>query len=506
MSADTSSTLSMLAASGAADRLGVFISYSRDDIESADWLDVTLDNTGFAPTLDRQGISGAEDWRQRLGTMIRDADTVVFVLSQSSAKSHICKWEVEEAVRLGKRIVPVAVRPLDGVSPPPQLAALNYIFLYADQKRPGSSVKSGTAELVKVLRTDLAWMREHTRYLQRAAEWEAGGRPANRLLSGGDISIAKAWEARRPTDAPPLTALQLDYIRASEEWETRQQNEERQRLVERERLVREAEAALKEAAEAAKGREVARANEALASQRAAQNARLGLAVALALMFLAMGLGGMAWWQRNESQANAERAVAAQKVAEQRQAEAIRQSQIAQQNEKKAKQARSVIAGFMLITGTGKQNVQIRLRGDNNRVRIGEQVVFEVQSDVQGKLVLIDVPASYEATQIFPNAVSSKTIENISPGRPVVVPDSGYGFTSFQAVEPAGIGVVFAVVLPGDLSRQLSEYVAKYARQAFVPIGDVDEYLEALFSELKSKREALGIDSVGVGLATYEIVR
>jgi hypothetical protein len=160
-----------------AEKLNVFISYSRDDIETADWLDVTLEANGFAPTLDRQGISGAEDWKQRLGAMIRDADTVVFVLSPSSAKSAICRWEVEEAVLLGKRIVPVAARPLEGASPPPQLAALNYIFFYTDQKQPGSGIKSGTAELVKTLKTDLAWMREHTRYLQRATEWEAGGRP-----------------------------------------------------------------------------------------------------------------------------------------------------------------------------------------------------------------------------------------------------------------------------------------------------------------------------------------
>jgi hypothetical protein len=51
----------------AADKLVVFISYSRDDIEIADWLDVTLESNGFSPTLDRHGISGAEDWQQRLG-------------------------------------------------------------------------------------------------------------------------------------------------------------------------------------------------------------------------------------------------------------------------------------------------------------------------------------------------------------------------------------------------------------------------------------------------------
>ncbi len=82
--------------------------------------------------------------------MIRDADSIVFVLSPSSAKSDTCRWEVGEAVRLGKRIVPVLVRPIEGVSPPSELAALNYIFLYAEPKRPGSGIKTGTAELVNL--------------------------------------------------------------------------------------------------------------------------------------------------------------------------------------------------------------------------------------------------------------------------------------------------------------------------------------------------------------------
>src|SRR5262245_42037625 len=96
------------------DALSVFISYSRDDLDFADQLDAALKVCGFATSIDRHGISGGEDWKRRLGGLIRDADTVVFVLSPSSARSEICGWEVEEAVRLGKRILPVLCRALEG--------------------------------------------------------------------------------------------------------------------------------------------------------------------------------------------------------------------------------------------------------------------------------------------------------------------------------------------------------------------------------------------------------
>ena len=126
---------------------------------------------------------------------------------------------------------------------------------------------------------DLDWLREHTRYLQRATEWDTGGRAANRLLSGPDISAAKAWAARRPKNAPEPTALQLDFIKASEAEALRQQNAETQRLreiaeaqaergkaqAERGKALAERESALEREAEA-------RQSEAEAQKREAQQA------------------------------------------------------------------------------------------------------------------------------------------------------------------------------------------------------------------------------------------
>ncbi len=237
-------------------KLQVFISYSRDDLTFADQLDEGLRACGFATMIDRHGISGGEDWKHRLGNLIRDADTIVFVLSSSSAKSEICAWEVSEAARLGKRIIPVVCQPLDGASAPPQLAELNYIFFCEEPKSPGSGWGSGLARLMTALNTDLDWLREHTRLLQRATEWDTGGRPENRLLSGADIAAAKNWNATRPKDAPLPTSLHLDFIKASEERETDRQSQERRRLEEREQLVTAAEEALKreQAAQSARKR------------------------------------------------------------------------------------------------------------------------------------------------------------------------------------------------------------------------------------------------------------
>jgi TIR domain/Sel1 repeat len=265
------------AASADKGKLRVFISYSRDDLRFADQLNAALNAYGFDSVLDRHGISGGEDWKRRLGILISEADTVVFVLSPISARSEICAWEVKEATRLGKRILPVNCQHLEGTSPPPQLRDRNYIFFYEDQKVSDSGFGTGLAKLVAALNTDFDWLREHTRYLQRAIEWDGGGRPANRLLSGDDIAEAKAWMRRRPKSAPEPTALQLDFIDASEKETAARLRAQRKQLEEMAAAQAEREKALKKA-------EVA--------QRKRARVSIALAVTSILAILLAGLAAL----------------------------------------------------------------------------------------------------------------------------------------------------------------------------------------------------------------------
>ncbi len=322
------------------DKLNVFISYSRDDLAFADQLDAALGFAGFGTTIDRHGISAGEDWQTRLGALIRDSDTVVFVLSPSSARSKTCAWEVEEAVRVGKRILPVICRSLEDVSPPPQLAKLNYIYFFAEPRFPGSGFGVGLVGLASALNTDLDWLREHTRSLQRATEWDAGGRPANRLLSGPDIASAKAWAARRPKNAPEPTALQLDFIKASEAEAVRQQSAEAQRLqqvaealAEREKAQEQEADARKREAEAQKREAEAQKREAEQAKRVTRRTQIGLAVAVVFLVAAIGSAFVAYQQRQT-------ALQATATAETERNNALEQRDLAQQATEAANEQRN----------------------------------------------------------------------------------------------------------------------------------------------------------------------
>ena len=133
--------------------------------------------------------------------------------------------------------------------------------------------------------------------LQRATEWDTGGLPENRLLSGGDIAAAKAWAARRPKDAPEPTTLHLDFIRASEEVEENRRNTERRRL-------EELASAQAERAKALEEREIAQKREVEQSRRVVRRTLAGLGVALLLAVVA---GAAGFFARQQQQvANAER--------------------------------------------------------------------------------------------------------------------------------------------------------------------------------------------------------
>ena len=241
--------------------LKVFISYSRRDLDFADQLVTVLEWQGFKATIDRKGIHGAEKWEQRLGQLILEADIVGFVLSPDSAASEICAWEVEEAARRGKRIVPVLCRPLAGKQPHALLRDPNYIHFYPEQEVPGSGFGSGLLKLMDALTVDVAWLREHTRLEELAARWDGNDRAADLLVRGSELSAYKAWRDKRPTNAPDLTVLQRTCLAASEDDEKLRASAERKRLediaaaqADRQKAIEDREAALRNEAEAQKAR------------------------------------------------------------------------------------------------------------------------------------------------------------------------------------------------------------------------------------------------------------
>ena len=198
------------AAKDGADAIKVFVSYSRADTPFALDLVAALQACGFEAFIDQEDIAPGEPWEHRLGALIESADTVVYVLTPDSLVSEHCSWEMEETLRLNKRLLPVLWREVPDGEVPKGLSALNYTYFTGK-----NSFATSLKELSSALRVDHGWIREHTRIGGLARRWDSRGRSDALLLRGDELEAAASWAEARPHGAPELRDDQIDLIAAS---------------------------------------------------------------------------------------------------------------------------------------------------------------------------------------------------------------------------------------------------------------------------------------------------
>ena len=205
-------------------KLRVFLSYSRKDSDFIVKLAPALEACGYLADFDLSthdaanvatGISAEDEWWKRLQEMIQAADVMVFVVSPDSAASKVCDEEIAFARSLGKRVIAVLRREINFATAPPRLAALNVKIAIVGDDLP--VFDAGVAQLCAALDRDVVWLREQTRLVLAAADWEQSGKREDELLRGAEISEAEAWSARRPLSAPEVPESVLAFLAASRE-------------------------------------------------------------------------------------------------------------------------------------------------------------------------------------------------------------------------------------------------------------------------------------------------
>jgi TIR domain/Tetratricopeptide repeat len=197
----------------------IFISYSRKDVAFVDRLEPALKARGFEPLIDRSEIYAFEDWWQRLQALIRQSDTVVFVISPASVASKEALREVEYAASLNKRFAPIVCQRVDSSVVPEALRHINFIF-FDDT----SSFDSSADRLAEALRTDIAWIRQHTEFGEAAHRWGAAGRPGSLLLRSPTLETAEHWIASRSADSPIPSQETVSFVADSRRGASRRRN------------------------------------------------------------------------------------------------------------------------------------------------------------------------------------------------------------------------------------------------------------------------------------------
>lgn len=190
----------------------VFISYSRKDKDLVRRLNGGLDARGVDAWVDWEGIPLSSNWMDEITRAIEGADAFLFVISPDSLASKVCADELALGLKYNKKLVPILFRePEKGASMHEKLAATNWVYMRAQD-----DFDATLSALVDAISTDLGWVRQHTRLLQRAIEWEQKKRNTGFLLYGTDLDEAEKWmtEATSNPDRHVLP-LQAEYIAAS---------------------------------------------------------------------------------------------------------------------------------------------------------------------------------------------------------------------------------------------------------------------------------------------------
>lgn len=103
----------------------IFISYAHSDGDFAEILINQLSNSGINSWVDNQHLRAGEDWRQAIDDAIRNAGALILIMSPSAKASEYVTYEWAFALRLGIRVIPLLLKPVDKLHP--RLEALQYL-------------------------------------------------------------------------------------------------------------------------------------------------------------------------------------------------------------------------------------------------------------------------------------------------------------------------------------------------------------------------------------------
>ncbi|MBN2148848.1 MAG: TIR domain-containing protein, partial [Anaerolineales bacterium] len=230
----------------------VFISYSRKDIAFARLIREALQQSQIDTWIDWERIPVGERWWQEICQAIQNANIFMFIISQNSIGSKVCKEEIDQALQNHKRIIPIVV---DDLKPEaiqefaPDLPQYNWIIFERDhifrlEENPQAAGDKPEDRLVALpqrpqfeqaleklsvaIHTDWDWVKYHTRLQVDALRWEHNQQNPGYLIRGAALEEAEQQLFRAAGREPQPSELQVSYVTASRQEETQRQAEQLQ--------------------------------------------------------------------------------------------------------------------------------------------------------------------------------------------------------------------------------------------------------------------------------------
>jgi WD40 repeat protein len=192
----------------------IFLAHAEEDNAAADQICRSLMREGFTVWTSKTDIQTGTDFQAAIDRGIEEADNLVYLLSPDALRSPYCRHEIDHALTLNKRIIPLLVRQTNPDAVPDFLRGLQYIDL-TDNTTVAHHLHD-ESQLIRILRQDAAYYAEHKILLTKALKWQRQNRNPSILLRGYNLRHSEAWlkvAQQRPQSAP--TPLQAEFIAES---------------------------------------------------------------------------------------------------------------------------------------------------------------------------------------------------------------------------------------------------------------------------------------------------
>ncbi len=201
----------------------VFVSYRRKNIEFVKKIVIALEKQDKQLWVDWDDIPpGVASFSKEIERGIEGAHTFLVVLSPDYLESQYCIAELQYAIDLNKRILPIVYQAFDVEKLPRLVQQINWVYFipHAGQR---NDFDTAIAHLTRAIEADYDHIREHTLLLQRATDWKQANRNNGFLLRGAALSNAENWLAAASSKTPKPSSLHTEFILTSRQAQARRQ-------------------------------------------------------------------------------------------------------------------------------------------------------------------------------------------------------------------------------------------------------------------------------------------
>lgn len=186
----------------------VFLAYAHEDQAVMQKIRHSLMRQAITVWTNNTDIQTGEAFDKAIQRGIEQADNLVYLLSPQALNSEYCQQELNYALSLNKRIIPVLVNktPLEQI--PDALRYLQYIDLTDNVKEDDYLLDE--SELLKILHQDEDYYNEHKILLTKALKWKQQHENPSILLRGYNLRSAEVWlkVANKRTLHPPIPLIE----------------------------------------------------------------------------------------------------------------------------------------------------------------------------------------------------------------------------------------------------------------------------------------------------------